>query len=739
MRAAVLDSRLLPTPVGVVGELYLSGAQLTRGYLGRPGQTATRFVADPARPGQRMYRTGDLVRWSGEGNLEFVGRSDDQVKIRGYRIELGEVEAGLRRVPGVRTAAVLATPRPTGAALVGFVVGAEGPELDAATVRRALGRQVPAHMVPARIVCLPALPMMSNGKLDAKALADSAAAAFADHVDGEKPATDTEHAVAAAIADMLGTAPGVTDDLFDYGLDSIVAMAVVNALRNQGHRIAARDILAHSTIRDAAAAVDRAAAIEAVVAAREYGTVDPLPVVEWMYEYGNYRRFTQTALLALPATVSDEELVSVLQAVIDAHDMLRATVVDGSVVTRAPGAVDAHTVLAAASGPDLAALITPAARAANDRIDPDTGAMLAATRLRAGEATDIVLLAIHHIATDAVSWQVLFTDLFEAGLAIAGGATPDVTPEFTDYRRWCRLLTERANSTDVDAQRDYWRDVVAGIDPAFGSRKPDPTSDTWASLASEIALTEQDVTAAVLARIDRRIGMREFLLAALTVTLTSWRTRRGDDPTGGAFIALEGHGREDHVLGSDDSLVDTARTLGWFTTVFPVRLGAGDDWVDLDRLRAQPSLAVEVIDAVADRVAAIPNTGMDFGLLKYTASDEVLRAAEEPQVEFNYLGRFDLGVPGGGFDAGDPAWAPVTDLALNEHLPIDPEPDLPLRYTLDVVSVVRATADGPQLVTNWRYGSDLLDAAQARELADLWLAVVTELVRGWGADDEAAD
>ena len=125
---------------------------------------------------------------------------------------------------------------------------------------------------------------------------------------------------------------------------------------------------------------DQVTAAEAVVAAREYGTVDPLPVVEWMYEYGNYRRFTQTALLALPATVSDEELVSVLQAVIDAHDMLRATVVDGSVVTRAPGAVDAHTVLAAASGPDLAALITPAARAANDRIDPDTGAMLAATR-----------------------------------------------------------------------------------------------------------------------------------------------------------------------------------------------------------------------------------------------------------------------------------------------------------------------------------------------------------------------
>lgn len=739
MRAAILDSRLRPTPVGVVGELYLSGAQLTRGYLGRPGQTASRFVADPARPGHRMYRTGDLVRWSGEGNIEFVGRSDDQVKIRGYRIELGEVEAGLRRVPGVRTAAVLATPRPTGAALVGFVVGAEGPDLDAATVRHALGRQVPAHMVPARIVCLPALPMMSNGKLDAKALADSAVAAFADHVDGEKPATDTEHAVAAAIADMLGTAPGVTDDLFDYGLDSIVAMAVVNALRNQGHRISARDMLAHSTIRDAAAAVDRAAAIEAVVAAREYGAVDPLPVVEWMYEYGNYRRFTQTALLALPATVSDEELVSVLQAVIDGHDMLRATVVDGSVVTREPGAVDARSVLDAASGPDLAALITPAARAANDRIDPDAGAMLAATRLRSGDSTDIVLVAIHHLATDAVSWQVLFTDFFEAGIAVASGGAVEVTPEFTDYRSWCRLLTERADSADVDAQRDYWRGVVDGIDPALGSRKPDPTSDTWASLASEIALTEQTTTAEILARIDRRIGMREFLLAALTVTLTTWRTRRGDDPTGGAFIALEGHGREDHVVGSDDALVDTARTLGWFTTVFPVRLGAGDGWVDLNRLRAQPSLAVDVIDAVAQRVAAIPNTGMDFGLLKYTAADEVLRAADEPQVEFNYLGRFDLGVPGGGLDAAEGAWAPVTEMALNEHLPIDPEPDLPLRYTLDVVAVVRATAEGPQLVTNWRYGSDLLDAAQACELADLWLSVVTELVRGWGADDEAAD
>ncbi|MFT3898742.1 MAG: amino acid adenylation domain-containing protein [Gordonia sp. (in: high G+C Gram-positive bacteria)] len=729
---AVLDSRLRPVPVGSVGELYLGGAQVTRGYLGRPGQTATRFVADPRHPGRRMYRTGDLVRLRGDGNLDFIGRGDDQVKIRGYRIELGEVEAGLRRVPGVREAAVVAAARPAGAALVGFVVGEgrDGTGLDAAEVRRRLGLQVPGHMVPARIVVLPALPTNANGKTDARALADSADAALADAGAGVAPDTDTEHAVAAAIAAMVGAAPGVTDDLFDHGLDSIVAMSVVNSLRDAGHRISARDVLTHSTIRDLAAAVDRNATIAVAVANREYGPVAPLPVVEWMYEYGNYRRFTQTAMLAVPADVSDETLRAVLQAVIDAHDMLRATVVDGVVTTREPGVVDAADVLDEAVGDNLAALVNPAARAANDRIDPDAGAMIAATRLRAGETADLVLIAIHHLATDAVSWQVLFADFFEAGLAVGNGGTPEITPELTDYRRWCALLAERARTDEAIAQLPYWRDVVGGIDPALGERKPDPTSDTWSSLASEVALTEQSVTADILARIDRRTGLREFLLAALTVTLTTWRARRGDDPTGGAYIALEGHGREDHVVSGPDAVVDTARTLGWFTTVFPVRLGAGAGWVDLDRLRADPSLAATLIGQVADGVAQIPNLGLDFGLLKYTAGDEVLRAAPEPQVEFNYLGRFDLGVPGGGL-GGDGSWAPVTDLALNENLPIDPEPDLPLRYTLDVVSVVRATADGPQLVTNWRYGNELLDAAQARELADLWLEVVETLSAEW--------
>ena len=489
MRAAVLDSRLLPHPVGVVGELYLSGAADPRLVSGRPGQTATRFVADPARPGQRMYRTGDLVRWSGEPRI--VGRSDDQVKIRGYRIELGEVEAGLRRVPGVRTAAVLTTPRPTGAALVGFVVGAEGPELDAATVRRALGRQVPAHMVPARIV--PAGPAHDEQRqTDAKALADSAAAAFADHVDGEKPATDTEHAVAAAIADMLGTAPGVTDDLFDYGLDSIVAMAVVNAPETRGTG------LRHETYwRTALFVMPLPPSTERWSRSRR--SSPPAST-------GPSTRCPSSSGCTSTATTagSRRPLCSPCLPPFPTREVVRCCrpssmpttccALPSSTVRSSPAhrVRWTHNGARRGVGPGLMALITPPRGPPTTGIDPDTGAMLAATWLRAGEATGHRLARHPPHRHRRGELAVLFTDLFEAGLAIAGGATPDVTPEFTDYRRWCRLLTERANSTDVRRTarllaRRRRRDRPCLSDRASPTRPATP----GLLLASEIALTEQ--------------------------------------------------------------------------------------------------------------------------------------------------------------------------------------------------------------------------------------------------------
>ncbi|MYR07111.1 amino acid adenylation domain-containing protein [Gordonia sp. SID5947] len=716
MSAYVLDSRLRPTPTGVAGELYLSGAQVTRGYQRRAAMTSTRFVADPVRPGERMYRTGDLVRRNDAGNLIFVGRSDDQVKIRGYRIETGEVEAAIRRVPGVTAAAVVVVDRTVGPALVGF---AAGPDIDdARTIRSALARTLPAHMVPSRVVALPALPMNSNGKVDSIVLADSATAALrGGSAVADADLTPTAKTVAMVIADVLGTSPAADDDFFDLGLDSIVAMAAVNALRDRDLTVTPRMVLSHPTVVDLADAIDRVE--EAGSTSAGPGPVSALPVVEWMYEYGHYRRFTQTVLFALPPDLSDDDLLTVLQATIDAHDMLRSILTPEGLVTRERGTVVADAVLTARDGDDLPTTVTAAAREANDRVDPMAGQMMAATRLRCKDSPDVLLLAVHHLAVDAVSWQVLFADLAGAGHALRAGTEPSVPAEHTDYRAWCDHVVARADSPEVLAQESYWAAQVAGEDPAIGARRPEPSTDTWASLRSAVTHTDVDVTATILRSVDRTTGVREFLLAALTLTIAAWRAQRGENPAGGAYVALEGHGREDHLAGPD---VDTSRTLGWFTSVFPVRLGVGKSTV-ADDVLADPAAGRELLAQTSRHVAEIPSNGLDFGVLKYLSGLPVLQAAPEPQIEFNYLGRFDLHTPGSSWHP----WTPITDLDINDRLPTDPEPDLPLRYALDVVAVVRATADGPQLVTNWRYGDTVLTADEVGELTALWERSVVAL------------
>ncbi|MGC5255992.1 amino acid adenylation domain-containing protein [Gordonia sp. DT218] len=725
MSAHVLDSRLRPVPTGVPGELYLSGAQVTRGYQGKAALTATSFVADPDGIGERMYRTGDLVRRNARGELIFVGRSDDQVKIRGYRIETGEIEAAMRRLAGVSNAAVVVVDRAAGPALVGF---AAGTDLEARGLRGALAEAIPAHMVPSRILCLPVLPMNSNGKLDSRVLAESAAESLrARSGTAVADLSATATVVRSVITDVLGSTPGVDEDFFDLGLDSIVAMAMVNALRDCDLVVTPRMVLSHPTIQDLGDAIDRAG--DAVIAsASGYGPVPALPVVEWMYEFGNYRRFTQTVLFALPQGLSDAGLVDILRSLIDGHDMLRSQISANGLLTREPGTVDAAAVLMTLSVDEPGDGITAAARRANDAIDPVAGRMISAVRLRCNATDDLLLLAIHHLAVDAVSWQVIFGELATAGRAIDAGDTPVLQTEYSDYRRWCEYVSGRSSRQDVLAQQSYWVSEVSGPDPAIGSRRPAPDTDTWSSLRSAVTHTGVGTTAQVLRAIDKSIGMREFLLTALTLTLATWRHRRGEDATGGAYIALEGHGREDALAGPD---VDTTRTLGWFTTVFPVRLGAGRD-LDIDAATSDPQAGADLLDEVAAHVGRIPSMGLDFGVLKYLSRVPELLEAPEPQVEFNYLGRFDLHTPGAQGAAGWEPWSPITDLEINEHLPTDPEPDLPLRYTLDVVAVVRATDAGPQLVTNWRYGADLLTAAEVDVLTGLWEDSVTALATALG-------
>ncbi|GAB17604.1 putative non-ribosomal peptide synthetase [Gordonia effusa NBRC 100432] len=733
MSGYILDSRLRQVPAGVVGELYLAGPQVARGYVGRPGTTADRFVADPfvgetsdgtGALSRRMYRTGDLVRRLRGGGIAYLGRSDDQVKIRGYRIEIGEVETALRELPDVTAAAVAVVRRGGGAGLVGFTVGAE---LSPTLLRAQLGQRLPGYMIPARLLVLAELPVNSNGKTDVRELnrlASEAMSTVGSNA-GAVAATDTERALVDLISEVFdGEAPGVEDDFFELGLDSIVAISLATRARKRGLAVTVRLIASYPTIRDLAAAVDLGLGELADEDHDGYGDVMPLPYASWMFEQDNYRRFTQTVLLRVADGATRADVESMLQAVLDGHDTLRSILVTNEngetrQRTREPGTVFAASVLAEEefepAGPSNADRIAKVIDRANEQMNPWAGELVRANLLRGGPSMDLLVLTIHHLAIDVVSWGVLMIDLSQAWEQIVAGEQPEPPTEITSYRRWCELMTERADTPEVVAQKEYWLSQVATPDPALGAVVRGGV--TWSSLRlAEVTINPSD-SAALLAGVTRADGVRELLLAALTMALASWRIAHDTDHRQGSLIALVGHGRADNALGTD-----TTGTAGWFTNVYPARLGAGEFAVDLEEAERSPKRIAELVDSVVSHLASVPEQGLDYGLLRDISRDQQIVAAAEPQVEFNYLGRFD--------HSGGPErpWTMVTDVELNRVIPLAPEPDMTLRFPLSLIAAVQAADDGqPELATTVRWSDAVFTLAQIDELVDLWQRSVSLL------------
>ncbi|MGH3530773.1 MAG: condensation domain-containing protein, partial [Mycobacterium sp.] len=645
-------------------------------------------------------------------------------------------------------AGVLVREQQGGPRLTAYVTVADGAggcaEPTVAELRGMLGERLPRYMVPQRIVRVDDIPLTANGKLDETALADLDPAAEV----GSEPETATESVLAELLAELLGLQShphvDVTADFLQLGLDSIVALSVVQAVRRRGIPLRARLILECGTIRELAAAIDAghtAPREQAPDDPDRFGELQPVPIMSWMLEYGNFRRFIQAPLIALPPNIDAGQLETLLQAVLDRHDMLRArldAVDDGHrLTTRPPGVVRAADILTRVSGPADDTLTAHAAEVI-DRIDPFAGAMVQALWCDDSDG-GCLLLVMHHLVTDVLSWFVLMAALAAAWEQVSKGEKPDLTGEYTIFRQWSRLLEERSRGPEVGAQRDFWLAQLAGSDPPLGSRMLDPGRDTWGSLRLTTARSDVADTQLMLDKVgaaDADTGVREFLLTALVMTLTSWRIRRGDPTGDGVLVALEGHGREDELVeagAAGDPAVDTSATAGWFTSVFPVRFGGGERPVDVETARRDPALARELLGGVAEHVAAVPNNGLDYGLLRYLRFDPDLVAAAAPQVEFNYVGRLDLspeprgGQPDGAGRAAP--WTLVTDPQRHAWLSRAPEPDLPLRYTFDVVPVVHPSATGPQLLTSWRWSERLTTQEEADELAALWCDAVAALAR----------
>ncbi|WP_437089366.1 amino acid adenylation domain-containing protein [Streptomyces sp. enrichment culture] len=728
-RAHVLDERLRPVPPGVTGELYLSGGGLARGYLNAPALTAERFVADPfGTPGTRMYRTGDLARWTADGRLDFLGRADDQLKIRGFRIEPAEIESALTDHPAVTEALVTARQDGPRTLLVAHVVSTAAP----AELRAHVAARLPDHMVPAAVVPLERFPRLANGKLDRAALP---APDFTALSGGRAPRTPREEALCAVYADVLGLERvGADDDFFALGGDSIVAMRLVGLARSAGVRITPRLVFRHRTPAALAAVAQQSAPAASRPEDDGTGTVPLTPVMHWLRELGGpFATYHQSALVRTPAGLDLPGLTAVLQALADRHDMLRATLVrprprdDWALHVPPAGSVDAarwveRVDVRGLDATALAGAVREHALTARAGLDPDAGDMVRAVWFDAGgDAPGRLLLAAHHLVVDGVSWRVLLPDLAAAWQDVRAGRPARLDPVETSFARWSRLLTDLARDPVRETELPVWTSVLdGGTEPFPLTREPDPGRDTTATRREVVLRLPAERTGPLLSTVPAAFGagVNDVLLAALALAFADWRHRRGGhDRT--VLVDLEGHGREAELAGDG---VDLSRTVGWFTSVFPVRLDAGPG--DLaDAFTGGPA-AADTVRRIRAHLASLPANGVGYGLLRHLdpRAREILAAREPARVEFNYLGRF--GLP----EDTDWSYAPEEDAA-----DIGPEPAMRQGHALEINVVTEDRPDGPVLSAHWAYLEGLLPREAVQDLARTWFRALDGLL-AW-ADD----
>ncbi|GJL71077.1 MAG: hypothetical protein NMNS01_02760 [Nitrosomonas sp.] len=623
--AYILDADMNPVAQGVAGELYLGGRGLARGYLNRTALTAERFVADPFdENGGRIYRTGDLARWRTDGQIEYLGRLDHQVKIRGFRIEPGEVETQLLLQPEVREAVVVAKEGPGGARLIGYVLLHAGNEVDMAELRGSLGKSLPDYMIPAAIVVLESLPLNANGKVDRALLPEPA---FAGMDGYEAPQGEVEEILAGVWKEVLGITGevGRNANFFELGGDSILSLQIVTKLRRAGWKITPRQLFERQTIAALAGSAKPLVEIaETIYAQRDLPDITaPIPMLPIQLDFfaqtiARRCHWNQAVLLKNRQSIDAERLNQALKAVVQHHDALRFCYKKANVQweqTIAESiAQDILWVRNAASDEQLLTLCNEAQRS----LDLQQGLLMRAMLVEMADQTQRLLLVVHHLIIDGVSWRILIEDLETAYFQINNHESIRLPEATAGFFAWARRLQQYSDR--YSAEFSYWQSRVS--EPVSLPCDFPRGSNSVFNFTRITAKLDQTQTQALLkdAPTAYRTQVNDLLLAALGGALCRWSGNQK------IVVDLEGHGRED--LYPD---IDLSRTIGWFTTLFPILL---DPLEDLSQR----------IKHVKENLRQIPNKGLGYGVFKHygaVAQREIIDALPKAQVVFNYLGQFD--------------------------------------------------------------------------------------------------
>ena len=635
----LLDERQQPVPLGVAGELYIGGAGLAQSYLNRPSLTAEKFIPDAFGPeaGARLYHTGDLARYLHDGQIEFLGRIDQQVKLRGYRMELGEIETVLLQHDAVRQTAVVVQEGDGGQRrLVAFVI-TEEPIADGDkqsdivnALRQHLGARVPNYMAPAVFVLLERLPLTPNGKVDRKALSVMEAPGGHASARFAVPRTPVEEKLVAIWREVLRVEQvGVHDNFFELGGDSILSIQIMARASQAGIRLTTRQLFDHPTVAALAAVAGRARIVTA-----EQGVVSgSLPLTSsqrafFAEQHIEPQHFNQSLMLELRQPIDVDSLHRAFVKVVDHHDALRLRFkLSGDEWQQFNDETETHefftTVdLKHVAGAEQRAALEAHAGELQASLELSAGPLLRVGYYDLGAAGARLLIVIHHLAVDGVSWRILLEDVASGyEQAAAGKDEIRLAAKTTSYREWAKQLLAYAQSDEVGKQGEYWRGVAARARQV--KRLPvdhGPGGNLVSTAASvEVSLSREE-TSALLSELPAvyRTEINEVLLTALVTALGDWTGEWR------VLVELEGHGREEIGEG-----VDVTRTVGWFTTVYPVVLEVG----------AGAGVG-EALKVVKEQVRGVRGRGLGWGLLRWlrTPAEEMKVEAE---LSFNYLGQFD--------------------------------------------------------------------------------------------------
>ncbi|MCY9289365.1 lichenysin non-ribosomal peptide synthetase LicA [Bacillus haynesii] len=660
-RAYVLGQNNEVQPVGVAGELCIAGRGLARGYLNKPEETVKRFTEDPFVPGERMYRTGDAVKWLEDGRLEYIGRIDQQVKIRGFRIELSEIEVQLARLSEVQEAVVTDIEDAYGnKALCGYVVADE--QLDTEIIARKLAQTLPDYMVPAFWVQLDELPVTANGKVDRRALpqpdVDAQAAEY------KAPRTETEQLLADIWQEVLGLDRiGITDNFFALGGDSIKGIQMASRLQQYGWKLEMKDLFQHPTIGELCVYV-QTADDQTIDQDPVEGEVTLTPIQRWFFErkFTNEHHWNQSVMLHALTGFDPETAGQALSKLIEHHDALRMVYQrngDGIVQYNRgleETAVSPEVIRFNESGAELEAAVLKASNRIQSSIDLTEGPLLKAAIFKTDQG-DHLLIVIHHLVVDGISWRILLED-FAAGYAQAEKGEPIILQEKThSFAEYADRLKEYAGSKAFAKEIGYWQEIEQAETAALP--KDDEAEDKRMrhTKTAEFSLSKEE-TEQLMTKVHEAYSteMNDILLTALGLALKEW-TGQED-----FIICLEGHGREDIIDG-----LNISRTVGWFTSQFPVLIQMGHS----EDIGYQ-------IKQIKEELRHIPNKGIGYGIYRYLTEEGKEAQPIKYDISFNYLGQFTEMTDSGLF----------TRSTLPSGDPLSPETEKP--NALDIVGYIES-------------------------------------------------